>query len=274
MAKITLIFFSILYLNCLNAQQYDQRNFQVGDTSVNLPIPNNYREAGKNIKWVAELNKKVEQGNPNPSANMTVLVNLLPKKPGLQSSIEANPQDYIDCYVLTANEYNFTKCTLRDFSKITEAIETQYTGTNPKNSWAELAKESLKNNKYATAADIKAYEIGRPTCIDRTDRHIILATPQGEGPAFWAMVLNSGKILHLYTFKTNSETLQGINEMKSWVAEIEKMSPAEAPINYSGTILSGLMRAIAYLIGALVISAFIIGAKKIWKWKHEMKLGK
>jgi TPR repeat protein len=250
--------------NSLDTQQYEQRSFLVGDTTISLPIPKNYREADRKVRWVAELNKVSEQGHADSSQNFHVLINLLTKKPGIPANIEASPQDYMDSYVLTLNKFDYLKCPLEDFSKEMKTFETQLTGGNSDQAWKELVKKTFEQNRFVGAeAKAVAFSFGKPTCIERTNRHVIAAYP-GDRVVIMSIVLNRGKILSIYISKTESETLAGIREMKGWVAEIENTTPAEGevPSKFWNAIVEGGGRGVAFFVFSSVGAAIIYALKR------------
>ena len=250
--------------NSLDTQQYEQRSFLVGDTTISLPIPKNYREADRKVRWVAELNKISEQGHADPSQNFHVLINLLTKKPGIAVNIEESPQDFMDCYVMTLNKFDNLKCPLEDFSKEMKTFETQFTGSNSDQAWKELVQKTFEQNRFV-GADAKAVaaSFGKPMCIERTSRHVIAVYP-GERVVTMSMVLNRGKILYIYISKTESEILAGIREMKGWVAEIENTTPAEGevPSKFWNAIVEGGGRGVAFFVFSSVGAAIIYAFKK------------
>lgn len=215
----------LLVASGLQAQEFVERRVTVGDTSFDLPMPSKYMVIDKSADWAQAFFRSKEHALEDDSKNNTFILAMQNPDSFAASKKNGRVTGSFDCWAVYPNYTAKTRMSQKQFTALMNQVKTALSKMERDANMTEFV--GLKSDKIRDA-DIRRQlaSMTRPTVIAQTERSLTTVVKQEERYTLQAWLLVNGKLFFLYFNADADQIFPRIEEMNSWVKEIERKTQA------------------------------------------------
>lgn len=212
---------SLVFATSLHAQEFVEQRVTVGDSSFNLPVPSKYVAIDKKADWAQAFFQKMEHVLADESKNNTFILAMQTPENYAISKKNGQVTGRFECSALYPNFSAKSRMSLKQFATLVSQLEAAFAKIDKDANMLDflgVKPEKIKDDEVRN----RVAALTKPTIISKTERSLVTVSKNEAKYTLQAWLLVNEKFLLLYLNADPDQLLPRIEEMNSWIREIER----------------------------------------------------
>jgi hypothetical protein len=221
---------TLLVASSLHAQEYVEQRVTVGDSSFNFPVPSKYVAIDKKADWAQAFFQKKEHVLADESKNNTFILAMQTPENYAISKKNGQVTGRFECWALYPNFSAKSRMSLKQFATLVSQLEAAFAKLDKDANMLDsigVKPEKIKDDEVRN----RVAALTKPTIISKTERSLVTVSKNEARYTLQAWLLVNEKFLFLYLNADPDQLLPRIEEMNSWIKQIDQKQQAASDLS-------------------------------------------